>query len=234
MCLKFISDRTYRRKVTLFGSIQAGLLLSQIILCFMIVIYIWLSFLGIVPGNPLLIGAVIYVVSFVILSIIASRYMLRPKLQSKGRSDAEAAFLDKLKNERFTVICTICENYMSFFIENNERKGEIVRYLDIARMYSFGKNLFFSVSGEKTTKFYLIPAEAFSSASEYKETKRLLRNAVKRQRRPEIKHTIIGSFLKGMARAWLWYVWMCIKMFLITMGLLVILVIVVSIVKWLK
>lgn len=192
MHFNFIPTREYLKTLSRFSAFQTANLISQLILCCTLAVYIILAVLHIAPSLT------VFQILAGVLSYMTLDFLLCLKFYHDfSRQNSVATYIQDDQTPQ--VSCCFFQTHLSVTSDGGIDINHTVNYRDIKKMIAWRRHIFLMVGLEKSTLYLLIPASAFPSVQEHKKAKQYIKTSIKQYQRPEMRQTVLGRFIKGLA-----------------------------------
>ena len=205
MELKYEETGRDRRRMLWYGAFHAAWRLAQVILVVLVIAYIVLAELD-------LAALTLEQVLEVVLGGCATAFFLAAPAYYRGAAKRDTVLKKLLQSGPIPVTCTLSERCAVFSAGGME--PVTAWFCEVERIAVRRRNILFCVGRGGRAFFFMIPAAAFGSREQFRAVRSRLKKAVRQQQRPEVRRTVVGSFLRGAGRGVWGYLRSCLKLFL--------------------
>lgn len=202
--LKYEETERDRRRMLRYGAFHAAWILAQVLFLVLVIVYIVLAELD-------LASLTLEQVLAVVLGSCAAAFLLMAYAYYSKAVKRDVVLKRLMRDGPLSVTCAISERCAVFLAAGME--PVTAWFHEVERITVRRRNIIFCVDRGGRAFFLMIPAEAFESPEQFRAVRSRLKKAVRQQQRPEARHTVVGSFLRGAGRGLLGYLGSCLKLF---------------------
>lgn len=205
MELRYEETGRDRKRMLWYGAFHAAWMLAQVLLVVFVIGYIVLAELD-------LAALTLEQVLAVALGGCAAAFFLAAPAYYRSAAKRDTVLGRLSRSGPMPVTCVISERCAVFSARGME--PVTAWFCEVERIAVRGRNILFCVGRGGRAFFLMIPAAAFESAEQFRTVRSRLKKAVRQQQRPEVRRTVVGSFLRGAGRGIGGYLRSCLKLFL--------------------